>query len=57
MTDNNYSMWDKGQLLVILSGEKLSKDNIFVGNKEITLNVLIHLLKKVYNGHNIWKRY
>ena len=38
MADNNYSMWDKGQLLVITSCKKLSKDTIFVGNKESTLN-------------------
>ena len=49
MDDNNYSMWDKGQILEILSHTKLSKSTIFVGDKEITLNVLIHLLK---NGQN-----
>ena len=58
MTDDNYSMWYKGQLLVILSRTKLSKDNIFVGYKESILNALVHLLGE--NGHiehNIWKRY
>ena len=36
MAHNNYSMWDKVQILVILSRKKLSKDTIFVGNKEST---------------------
>ena len=44
-TDSNYSMWDKGQLLVILSRTKLAKDTIFVGNKENTLDALVSLLK------------
>ena len=57
MDDNNYSMWDKGQILEILSHTKLSKSTIFVGDKEITLNVLIHLLKNGQNWHNIWERY
>ena len=45
MADNNYSMWYKGQILVILARIKLAKYTIFVGNKEITLNELVHLLK------------
>ena len=49
MDDNNYSMRDKGQLLVILSLTKLSKDTIFFGNKESALNELVNLLK---NGRN-----
>ena len=44
-SDNNYSMWDKGQLLVILSRTKLAKDTILVGNKEDTLDALEDLLK------------
>ena len=50
-------MWDKGQLLVILSRTKLAKDTIFVVDKESTLNSLVHLLKNGHNGHNIWKIY
>ena len=46
MADNNYSIWDKGQLLVILACTKLSKDTIFVVNKKSALNSLVHLFKK-----------
>ena len=46
MADNNYSEWVKGHILVILSHTKLSKDTIFVGNKESALNALVGLLKK-----------
>ena len=44
-TDNDYSMWYKGQVLVVLSRTKLAKYTIFVGNKESTLNALVNLLK------------
>ena len=57
MADNNNSMWDKGHLLVIFLSTKLSKDTIFIGNKESNLNELLHLLKKGHNGQNIWKIY
>ena len=57
MADNNYSMWDKVQILVILSRTKLAKDTVLVGDKESTLNSLVHLLKNGHNGHNIWKIY
>ena len=57
MADNNYSMWDKVQILVILSRTKLAKDTILVGDKESTLNSLVHLLKNGHNGHNIRKEY
>ena len=50
-------MWDKGHLLVIFLSTKLSKDTIFIGNKESNLNELLHLLKKGHNGQNIWKIY
>ena len=43
MYDNNNSMWDKVQLLVILSHAKLAKVTIFFGKKEINLNKLVHL--------------
>ena len=43
--DKNYSMWDKGQLLVIISRTKNSKDTIFVGDKEDTLNAMVTILK------------
>ena len=34
LNDRNYYLWDKGQLLVIISQTRLSKDTIFVGDKE-----------------------
>ena len=39
-------MQDKVQLLVIMARAKLSKDTVFFGDKESTLNALVHLLKK-----------
>ena len=50
-------MWVKVHLLVIVSRTKLSKYNIFVGNKESILNALVSLLKNGKNGHNIWDIY
>ena len=46
MADTNYSMWDKVQILVILPRTKLSKDTIFVVNKESTLTALVCSFKK-----------
>ena len=57
MSDNNYSIWDKGHISVILSHEKLAKATISVANKESTLNSLVCLLKNGHNCHNILKRY
>ena len=39
-------MWDKGQMIVILSRTKLAKDTIFVGDKNDTLSALKHLLTR-----------
>ena len=57
IADNNYYMWGKVQVLVILARTKLDKDIIFFGNKEITLNALVRLLKNGHNGSNMLKRY
>jgi hypothetical protein len=38
MHDTTFSMWDKGQLIVILSRTKEAKNSIFVGSKQDTLN-------------------
>ena len=57
MADNNYSIRDKGNILVILARTKLAKDTTFVGNKESNLNALSRLLKNGHNGHNIWMIY
>ena len=56
MADNNSSVWDKGQILVILTRTKLAKDTVFVGNKESTLNALVRLFLKWHNGQNVWNR-
>ena len=47
-------MWDKRNILVILSRKKLAKDNVFVGKKESALNALFRSLNNGHNGHNIW---
>ena len=45
-TDNNFSLWDKGQLVVILSRTKVGKNSIFVGQKDETLASFRMLLMK-----------
>ena len=46
MTDRNFYLWDKGQLIVIISRTRLAiLDTIFVGDKESTLNDLVAILK------------
>ena len=42
--DSNYHLWDKGQLVVILSRTKFAKDSIFVGSKEDTLKCFREVL-------------
>ena len=44
--DSNFHLWDKGQLVVILSRTKLARNSIFVGPKNDTLNALTELLMK-----------
>ena len=39
-------MWDKGQMIVILSRTKLAKATLFVGDKNDTLSALRHLLTR-----------
>ena len=45
-TDPNFRMWEKGQLIVLISRTRLGKDTIFVGNKQNTLKALKNLLTK-----------
>ena len=45
MTDRNFYLWDKGQLIVIISRTRLAIDTIFVGDKGSTLNALVAILK------------
>ena len=42
--DSNFSLWDKGQLVVLLSQTKKAENSIFIGPKNKTLNALIQLL-------------
>ena len=52
---NNFSLWDKGQFMVLLSSTKFAKNTIFVGNKTDTVNTLLNILmKKKLHGQNIW---
>ena len=44
--DANYRLWDKGQLVVILSRTKLAKNTIFVGDKDDTIAALKDLLTR-----------
>ena len=44
-TDHNFNLWDKGQLLVIISRTKRAEDTIFVGDKENTLDALETILR------------
>jgi predicted GIY-YIG superfamily endonuclease/molybdopterin converting factor small subunit len=44
--DPNFSVWDKGQLVVLLSRTKRAVDTIFVGNKADTLDALKTVLLK-----------
>ena len=45
-THGEFKMWDKGQMIVILSRTKYAKDTIFVGDKNDTLNALKNLLTR-----------
>ena len=42
--NSNYNMWDKGQMVGIVSRTKCAKNTIFVGGKNDTLSVLKDLL-------------
>ena len=44
--DRNFNLWDKGQLVVILSQTKVARNSIFVGPVNDTLNALTQLLMK-----------
>ena len=44
--NSNYKMWDKGQMVVILSRTKCAKNTIFVGDKNGTLSALKDLLTR-----------
>jgi len=44
--NGNFKMWDKGQMIVILSRTKFAKNTIFVGDKNDTLGALTQLLTR-----------
>jgi predicted GIY-YIG superfamily endonuclease len=44
--DFNFSLWDKGQLVVLLSRTKFAANSIFVGNRNDTLNAFRSLIVK-----------
>ena len=44
LSNGNFKMWDKGQMIVILSRTKKAKDTIFVGDKNDTIAALKALL-------------
>ena len=44
LSNGNFKMWDKGQMIVILSRSKYAKDTIFVGDKNDTIAALKALL-------------
>ena len=44
LSNGNFNMWDKGQMIVILSRSKYAKDTIFVGDKNDTIAALKALL-------------
>ena len=45
-TDFNFSLWDKGQLVILLSRTKFVANSIFVGNRNDTLNAFRLLIIK-----------
>ena len=44
MSNPDFKIWDKGQLMVILTRTRKAKDTIFVGNKRETLEALRNIL-------------
>ena len=45
-SNGNFKMWDKGQMIVILSRTKVAKKTIFVGDKNDALAALKQLLTR-----------
>ena len=46
LCNSNFNMWDKGQMIEVLSRTKYAKDTIFVGDKNDTLAALKNLLTR-----------
>lgn len=51
--DGNYKLWDKAQVIVLLSRTKTGKNLIFVGNKQSTIKALTMLIQM----KNQWSDY
>ena len=51
--DSNFELWDKGQLVVLISRTKHAKDSIFVGSKQDTLDAFKQLILQ----RNQWTDY
>ena len=51
--DSNFELWDKGQLVVLISRTKHAKDSIFVGPKQDTLDAFKQLILQ----RNQWTDY
>ena len=52
-TNSNFSLWDKGRSIVLLSRTKFAKNTIFVGNMTDTLDSLLNIVMK----KSTWKDY
>lgn len=53
LEDSHYMLWDKAQVIVLLSRTRRGKDLIFVGNKRSTIKALANLIK----GTSQWADY
>ena len=49
----DFNLWDKGQLIILLTWTKKAKQTIFVGNKQDTLDAL----KAIFLSRNQWSDY
>ena len=52
--DPDFRLWDRGQLVVILSQTKEGRNSIIYGNKTDTLNALKKFIQKKRNDVDIW---
>ena len=50
MNDSLVRLWDKGQLVIILSRTKAAMHTIFVGNKADTIDALRSILQREHSG-------
>ena len=50
LNDSLFRLWDKGQLVIILSRTKAALHTIFVGNKADTIDALRSILQREHSG-------